>query len=205
MPSRVRAVARVGRLPSDACNTSRTYLEHLSRMSHCIHYAYHRPGRPTAVYDQLLVLDRPDVKVLFQESYAGPDLAAVGSVIHESGAPIIWFVFPEKWHDVGRFHRADGAFTGWYTNLTKPVEIRGDRWSATDLYLDLWTPAAGTSVWLDKDDLEQATRRKAIDRATRQRIDNERVLIELRLRLGAWPPQITRDIDLPQVLQLLAT
>lgn len=167
-----------------------------------IRYAYHRLGKPSVAYDQWLVLDRPDVKVLLQEDYDGPALRACDMLIHESGAPMVWFVFPGKWYDIGRFHLADGRFTGWYTNLTKPVEINGDRWSATDLFLDLWTPVGGASMWLDEPDLENATRSKTINRATRQRIDNERALIELQLMLGTWPPQVTRDIDLAQAVRL---
>ena len=170
-----------------------------------VHYAYHRPGKQSAVYDQWLVLDRPDMKVLLQDDCGGPAITAGETVIHQPGAPMIWFVFPEKWYDIGRFHLADGTFTGWYTNLTKPVEINGDRWSATDLFLDLWTPATGGTVWLDEQDLERATRDKTLDRATRQRIDNERALIELQVKLGTWPPQITRDIDLAQARRLLDT
>jgi predicted RNA-binding protein associated with RNAse of E/G family len=170
-----------------------------------VRYEYHRINRPTAIYEQLLILDRPDVKVLLQDPYDGPDLTIGSAVVHEQGAPMVWFVFPEKWYDIGRFHRTDGTFTGWYTNLTKPVEINGDRWRATDLMLDLWVPTTGAAVWLDEDDLEQATRRRAIDRATRQRIDNERALIELQLRLGTWPPQVTRDIDLSRVRQIQQT
>ena len=167
-----------------------------------IHYEYHRPGKPSAAYDQWLVLDRPDLKTLFQEAYVGPPLTVGDAVIQEPGAPMVWFVFPERWYDIGRFHLADGTFTGWYTNLTRPVEMSGDRWSATDLFLDLWSPTAGRSVWLDQDDLERATRNRTLDRATRQRIDNERALIELQLRLGTWPPPVTRYIDLAQVKQL---
>jgi predicted RNA-binding protein associated with RNAse of E/G family len=171
-------------------------------MSTRIHYQYHRPGKPPVAYDQWLVLDRPDAKVLLQEDYRGPAVTAGKSIIHDPGAPMVWFVFPEKWYDIGRFHLADHTFTGWYTNLTRPVEINGDRWSATDLYLDFWTPASGDPVWLDEPELELATRNKTLDRATRLRIDNERALIELQARLGAWPPQITRDIDLAQARRL---
>lgn len=167
-----------------------------------VRYTYHRPGKPSAIYDEWLVLDRPDVKVLLQDQYRGPGLLAGDERIQESGAPMVWFVFPERWYDIARFHLLDGTFTGWYTNLTTPVRISGDSWSATDLFLDLWTPMTGGSMWLDETDLETATRAGTIDRVTRQRIDNERALIELQLKLGAWPPPITRDIDLAQALRL---
>jgi predicted RNA-binding protein associated with RNAse of E/G family len=167
-------------------------------MPQTIRYRYRRPGRDVMTYEQLLVLDRPDVKVLLQESYGGDTLRAGDQVIQEAGAPIVWYVFPEKWHDIGRFHLADGAFTGWYTNLTTPVAMNGDTWSATDMFLDLWQPAEGEPVWLDEDEFEEAVRRKVIDTATKKRVLNERAIIELQVRQGEWPPPIARDIDLAQ-------
>lgn len=174
-------------------------------MAKMIHYEYHRPGRSVSLFRQWLVLDRPDAKVLVSESYEGPDLTVGNAVIHESGAPMVWYVFPEKWHDIGRFHRANGTFTGWYTNFIQPVEIHDDKWSASDLFLDLWQPVDGEMMWLDQDQLDEATRSGVIDRATRRRIDNERVIVDLQAQTGAWPPPIARDIDLIQAKALMAT
>jgi predicted RNA-binding protein associated with RNAse of E/G family len=166
-------------------------------MPKTIRYQYHRLGKPKVVYEQVLVLDRPDVKVLLQESYDGRELTAGDRVILEPGASIIWYVFPDKWHDIGRFHLADGTVTGWYTNLTTPPELNGDTWTARDLFLDLWQPGdGGPAVWLDEDELKEAVRRGQIDRATHQRIENERTMIDLQLRAGEWPPAIARDIGL---------
>jgi len=109
----------------------------------------------------------------------------------------------EKWHDVGRFHLADGTFTGWYTNLATPIEITEGEWSARDLYLDLWTPATGPSVWLDEDEFEAACKTKRLEAATRRRVLNERAIIELLVAGGDWPPPATRDIDLAQAQRLL--
>lgn len=167
-----------------------------------IRYRYRRPGKPTTVYDQWLVLDRPDLKVLLQDAYQGDALTVGGTIVLERGAPIVWFVFPEKWHDVGRFHLADGTFTGWYTNLTTPIEMAGADWSAGDLFLDLWTPASGPSVWLDVDEFEAAFKAKRLDAATRRRALNERTMIDLQLASGDWPPAVARDIDLRQARSL---
>ena len=149
------------------------------------------------MYEQVLVLDRPDSKVLIQESYDGRELRVGDRVILEAGAPIVWYVFPEKWHDIGRFHLADGTVTGWYTNITTPPEMAGDSWTARDLFLDLWQPAdGGSAVWLDQDELDQAVRQGHVDRATLQRINNERTMIDLQVREGTWPPAVARDIGL---------
>ncbi len=174
-------------------------------MSELIRYEYHRPGKSTSVFHQWLVLDRPDVKVLLSEDFAGADLRAGESVIHQSGAPMIWYVFPEKWHDVGRFHDRDENHTGWYTNLITPVEISTAGWRASDLFLDLWQPVEGDPVWLDADELVEAVEQKVIDAATRKRIQNERVMIDLQIQMGAWPPAVAKDIDLQQARALKET
>lgn len=167
-----------------------------------IRYQHRRPGRPTTTYDHWLLLDRPDVKVMLLEPFAGESFRVGGVTVLEPGASIVWFVFPETWHDIGRFHLADDTFTGWYTNLTTPIEMSGTSWSAGDLYLDLWTPARGPSVWLDEDELEAAFQAKRLDAATRRRVLNEKAIIDLQVATGDWPPPVTKDIDLAQARRL---
>ena len=167
-----------------------------------IHYEYRRPGKPATHFQEWLVLDRPDVKVLLLDEYEGAAVLVEGSLVLETGAPIVWYVFPERWYDVGRFHLADGTLTGWYTNLCRPVRIEGDRWVGNDLFLDLWQPVDGESRWLDEDELDRAVRTRLIDGATHRRIGNERAIIELQLREDTWPPPVTRDIDLAQAREL---
>ncbi|MGD2136146.1 MAG: DUF402 domain-containing protein [Gemmatimonadales bacterium] len=167
-------------------------------MTRLITYEYRRPGKPVTIYEEWLVLDRPDVKVLLLDPYEGPEVRVGGALVLEEGAPIVWYVFPETWHDIGRFHLKDGTMTGWYTNLTRPPTIEGDRWIGRDLFLDLWQPAEGEARWLDEEELREAVRSRSIDRATEQRAHNERTMIDLQLASGDWPPPIAQDIDLRQ-------
>jgi hypothetical protein len=81
-------------------------------MTRLIRYEYRRPGKPVQVYEEWLVLDRPDAKVLIQE-YPGPDLEVDGEPMLQGGAPAVWYVFPEKWHDIARFHLRDGSLARW--------------------------------------------------------------------------------------------
>lgn len=171
-------------------------------MARRIELEYRRPGKPSTIYREWLVLDRPDVKVLLLDPYEGPVVHVVEAVIQEPAAPIVWYVFPEHWYDVGRFHLRDGTFTGWYTNFCRPPEIAGDRWIARDLFLDLWQPVHGEHRWLDEAELDDAVTRRLIDAATLKRIHNERAMMEHQLREGAWPPPIARDIDLAQARAL---
>lgn len=168
-------------------------------MSQLIHFEYHRPGIGVTVYDELLVLDRPDVRVLLQESYNGPNVEVANTRVLDSGAPIVWFVFPDSWHDIGRFHLHDGTFTGWYTNLCKPVTFDGDRWIGHDLFLDLWQFPDGRPIWLDEDEFDDALESGILDKALEKQVGNQRTLIELQVSQNAWPPPIVKDIDLVQV------
>jgi predicted RNA-binding protein associated with RNAse of E/G family len=175
----------------------------IAAMMRPITYEYRRPGKPPTLYEEWLVIDRPDVKVLLLEAYRGKTVTVEGVTIQAAGAPIIWYVFPDRWYDIGRFHLLDESVTGWYTNLCLPPLLAGDHWIGSDLFLDLWQPVDGDPLWLDEDELAAAVRTRVIDRATLRRIDNERAMIALQLQQGAWPPPVAKDVTLDQARALL--
>ncbi len=158
---------------------------------------YHRPDRGTTVFDERLVLDRPDVKVTLLADYRGEDAYADGRRILSAGAPVLWFVFPGLCRDVGRFHLSDGTFTGWYTNLRAPIRMDGADWYCTDLYLDHWLPAtAEAGTWLDEDELAAARRAGLLEEPLLHLVDRERAAVDDALARGVWPPPIARGLDL---------
>ncbi|TVP78293.1 MAG: DUF402 domain-containing protein [Gemmatimonadales bacterium] len=120
---------------------------------------YRRVPRRETVYRQALVLDGTDVKV----TLAGPvdiHLEIGGHTVLEPGADAVWFTVPGAWWDLGRFHRADGTFTGLYANVITPCVFgAGGDWWTTDLLLDVWWPAdGGPPTLLDEDELDAARR-----------------------------------------------
>ncbi|MDH3495618.1 MAG: DUF402 domain-containing protein [Gemmatimonadota bacterium] len=158
---------------------------------------YHRPDRGTTVFDELLVLDRPEVKVTLLADYRGEDAHADGRRILSAGAPVVWFVFPDLCRDVGRFHLSDGTFTGWYTNLRAPIRMDGGDWYCTDLFLDHWLPATGgAGTWLDEDELAAARGAGLLEEPLLRLLDRERVAVDDALARGVWPPPIARNLDL---------
>lgn len=165
-------------------------------MAKRIRIHYHRPGKGTIVYHEDLVLDRPDVKVTLLSEYDGREVTANGTVILGPGAPIVWYVFPNQWHDIGRFHLSDGTFTGWYTNLCIPTQIEGTDWRCTDLFLDHWLGVDGDARWLDEEEFRRATEQGSLDWATADRVMAERALVDQEIAAGNWPPTITWEIDL---------
>lgn len=138
-------------------------------------------------------------------------MAVADRTVLEPGAPVVWFTFPGAQHDIGRFHTADGAFTGYYANILTPVELDADPpvadtpndagpagieapdsdvWLTTDLFLDIFLDPDGRLHVLDRDELQEAAARGWIDRATAGRAELEANRVVESARAGRWPPPI---------------
>jgi predicted RNA-binding protein associated with RNAse of E/G family len=156
---------------------------------------YRRPPDRLQIFEQVLVHDEDDVKVTLAESLDfDPPLRIHDDVVLETGSPVVWFTFPGRWYDVGRFHRADGTFTGLYANLLTPPVIRGLRWETTDLFLDVWIPPRGhEACLLDEEELEVAVEREWVAPDTALRVRREAHELMNRARRGAWPPAVVHD------------
>ncbi len=117
------------------------------------------------------------------------------AIILEPASPVVWFTFPGAWHDIGRFHRADGTFTGLYANILTPVEFADElTWSTTDLFLDIWFPAGeSTSVVLDREEFVEAVDRRWITETQQRAAEQEVQRIIEQYQQHAWPPREVTD------------
>jgi predicted RNA-binding protein associated with RNAse of E/G family len=166
---------------------------------------YHRPPDRLDVFVQDLVVDGTDCKVTLHDPATLDRTLRVGDrVVYEPGAPIVWFVFPGAWYDVGRFHLRDGTFTGFYINLIAPPELTPQVWTLYDLCLDVWVGPDGAFRVLDRDEFDEAVDHGWIDPVTarRARAELDRVLRDI--RNGRWPPDVVRRHDLARVRALRA-
>ena len=122
-------------------------------------------------------------------SAAIPKPVQVGEqIVLQPGSPVVWFTYPGRRYDAGRFHRADGTFTGVYANLLTPVEMNGTEWETTDLCLDVWAGADGTVEILDADEFAEAVQRGWIDSPTAEATRMQAEMLAADARQGAWPP-----------------
>jgi len=137
---------------------------------------YRRPPDRLDIYHQVIVRETPKCVVTrLDAANVKRPLVVAGEVVLEPGSPIVWFTYPGRWYDIGRFHRADGRFTGWYANVLTPVEITPPdpgvpdsrlRWETTDLFLDVWLGVDGTLALLDEDEFQAAITAGWIDPPT---------------------------------------
>jgi predicted RNA-binding protein associated with RNAse of E/G family len=170
-----------------------------------IEIRYHRPPARLDVFFQDLVVDEPDLKVtLHDPSTIGNAITIGDQAVFEPEAPIVWFVFPGGWYDIGRFHLKDGTFTGYYVNLIAPPQLDGNVWTMYDLCLDLWLDANGQFRILDQDEFDEAVDRGWIDSVTAHRARDEMNRVIDRISDGAWPPEVVAGYDLERVRVLRA-
>ena len=162
---------------------------------------YRHPPDRLDVFRQHLVHDGGDVKVTLLRSLerAGPAVID-GRTVLEHGSPVVWFTFPGEWHDIARFHRADGSFTGIYANILTPVQgCDALVWDTTDLFLDLWLDEGGPHV-LDEDEMDDAVERGWIDAPTAERARAEVERLRAAAEAGNWPPAVVLEWTLERAL-----
>lgn len=176
----------------------------LPRAGSIVDIRYRRIGRPIEVYRQIVMQSGPDVVVSLQpRTPIARPLVVDGLTILEPRSPVIWFSFPGKWHDIGLFHRTNGAFTGFYGNILKPVEfVDGRQWETTDLCLDVWMPRWGSVRLLDEDELDTAEQEGHIRSKTADRARSEARALMHACHAGTWPPPATHDWSLVKALEV---
>jgi hypothetical protein len=163
---------------------------------------YRRLPDQERIFDQLVVREREDVVItLSQPLDLDEPLTHDGRVMLESGSLALWFTFPGAWHDIGRFHRADGSYTGLYANVLTPPEMDDGVWRTTDLFLDVWWPADDEVTLLDEDELAEALERGDIDAPTASRAREEADRLLVGARDGSWPPEVVREWTLERALR----
>ena len=166
-----------------------------------VHIHYLRPPDHVEVFIQELVTEDAGAKVTFaREMPLGRTLRIDGEVALEDGSDVVWFTFPGAWHDIGRFHRADGTLTGIYANILVPCVFGpAGLWRTTDLFLDVWIPTPG-GEWeggptsavtvLDRAELDEAERNGWITPTIAGRARTEAEALVTGAKSGAWPPAV---------------
>jgi predicted RNA-binding protein associated with RNAse of E/G family len=162
---------------------------------------YRRPPDRLDVFEQGMVDDDGACVVTFlPAAKLRKPMEIDGRVVLEPGSPIVWFTWRgDVWHDVGRFHRADGTFTGIYANVLTPVRMDGAEWDTTDLFLDVWMDGDGGVQILDRDEFDAAVNAGWVDAETAARALAEAERLAADARAGAWPPAEVGEWTLQRV------
>jgi predicted RNA-binding protein associated with RNAse of E/G family len=166
---------------------------------------YRRPPDRLEVFEQAVVDDDGECVVTYLPSaQIAKPMQIGGRVVLEPGAPIIWFTYRgDVWHDVGRFHLADGTFSGVYANVLTPVRMDGAGWDTTDLFLDIWINADGEIEVLDRDEFRAAHAAGWIDFGTAMLAGKAMHDLLDGAQDGSWPSIHVREWTLERVRGVL--
>jgi predicted RNA-binding protein associated with RNAse of E/G family len=122
-----------------------------------------------------------------------------GETIADTGYLAIWFVYKNRWYDVGKFYDQTQRWIGYYCDILKPVKKLLDTCSRTvtltDLYLDLWISKDGRTFVLDQEELEDAVQSRDISANLAQEARRYIHSLMRRVNAGQFPSSEVRAIE----------
>lgn len=152
----------------------------------------------TDTYSQELLLDEPDLKITLQVlDRAFPPTRIDPETTLRPEAMLVWYLWPERWYEIGAFFDRRGTFCGHYVNFVRPPRF-DENWLVDDLFLDVWVPANGPPAVLDEDELSDAVSRGWVspDESTRVRALAAEIVERAAGKSGwprrRWPPGALR-------------
>ncbi len=98
------------------------------------------------------VLQRTETMVVLEARFARERME-LGYVTLTTGDRFVEYFYDDRWYNVfAIYNAADGAFKGWYCNITRPATIDDADVYAEDLALDYFVQPSGEEFVLDEDE-----------------------------------------------------
>jgi predicted RNA-binding protein associated with RNAse of E/G family len=148
------------------------------------------PGVLRAATSHRLIIESPIV--------VSHPIREASRIIAENGYLAIWFVYRNRWYDIGKFFDRARKCVGYYCDIIKPIEQlqRGPSKTVmiTDLFLDLWIWPNGRYTVLDRDEFKDGLRRGHISKALACEARGQLDLLVKRLKSKRFPPEHVRRV-----------
>lgn len=127
-------------------------------------------------------------------------LTVSGNVIADNGYLAIWFIYRNRWYDIGKFYDRSRSWIGYYCDILKPptkLLARPSRTTTlTDLFLDLWITPDHQHFILDEDQLELALRRHEVSESLARQAREQMIALVRRVDGGRFPLTSVRKAHL---------
>jgi hypothetical protein len=96
------------------------------------------------------VIERARASVLIEATF-GRERMELGYVTLTTGDRFVEHFYSDRWYNVfAIFDAVDGAFKGWYCNVTRPARLEADHIWSEDLALDYFVQPGGKGFVLDE-------------------------------------------------------
>lgn len=127
-------------------------------------------------------------------------ISVSGEIIADKGYVAIWFVYRDKWYDIGKFYDRARRWIGYYCDIIKPVKKLLTEPSRTvtltDLFLDLWIDREGRDFVLDEQELDKALEKHQISSSLAREARSQIRFLVRRAKTGQIPSSEIRKIKL---------
>ena len=147
-------------------------------------------------FPAILRLETANMLMMESELHVARPVRVRGNIIANNGYLAIWFVFRNKWYDIGKFYDRKRRWIGYYCDIVNPVgkllSIPSRTSVITDLFLDLWITPRQECYILDVGELQAALTRNHISRPMAQKARKQITNLIRLVRQGRFPPKAVR-------------
>ncbi|MCZ6679549.1 MAG: DUF402 domain-containing protein [Candidatus Poribacteria bacterium] len=155
-----------------------------------IELIYNRLPDRVSRFQQNLLHEDEGVIVTTQRLKPSNPIVIDGVTVLGDNFRVVWFVFANRWYDVGKIYNLEEQLTGYYCDIIMPMERHETHYEITDLFLDLWVSLDVRYQVQDEDEFEAAIQQNWIptDLAEQARQALRALIAEI--ESGAFPPEI---------------
>lgn len=98
------------------------------------------------------IIEREEGRLVLEARFNGPETDLYGIRLVKDDRFVETY-YTDRWYNIFEVHdRQDDLLKGWYCNIARPAEIRGDVLYYVDLALDLLVFPNGCQMTLDEDE-----------------------------------------------------
>ena len=115
---------------------------------------YHRPPNRTTILETKVFQRNPDRIICTHSLDPTAPIIIDNQVKMDKGFTAIWFLFAGKGWDLGKIYHSTGRWLGYYADIIRPCQLRGNPIEMVDLFLDLWIEPNGRYTILDEAEFE---------------------------------------------------
>ncbi len=141
-------------------------------------------------FQQNLLYEDGDIIVTAQRIKPSSPIVIDGVTVLGDNFTAVWFVFADRWYDIGKIYNLEDQFTGYYCDIILPMKRTETHFEITDLFLDLWVSPDGRYQIQDEEEFDAAIQHNWIhtDLANQARKTLQDLIAEI--ESGAFPPEI---------------
>lgn len=159
-------------------------------MMQTIELIYRRLPDRVSHFQQNLLYEDNEVIVTSQQVKPSKAIVIDGVTVLGDNFTAIWFVFANRWYDIGKIYNLNNQLTGYYCDIIMPMNRTETHFEITDLFLDLWVSPDGRYQLHDEDEFEDAILHNWIRGDVAEQARNVLQHLITEIESSVFPPEI---------------